>query len=77
MRKQTLKDFLLHETDAGTLAVVEDGGWVQGIVYIDHEDLSPTSLPERLLNREIKSVNYRDDYRLAKQIISCYVISIK
>ena len=74
---KTLKEVLLYETDSDTLAVIEDGGWTKGIVYIDNEDLATTSLPESLLNREVKKVTNNDSYYLGGNIISCYVIDLK
>ena len=74
---KTLKEVLLYETDSNSLAVIKDGGWVKGIVYIDSEDLSTISLPQNLLNREVKEVTSDDNYYLGGSIISCYVINLK
>ena len=74
---KTLKEVLLYETDSDTLAVIEDGGWVKGVVYIDSEDLATTSLPQNLLSREVKEVTNDDSYYLGGSVISCYVINLK
>lgn len=73
----TVHEYLMHHTDAGKLAVIEDGVWVMGIVYIDYEDLSTSSLPEALLECEVSHAHYEINYKIAGQTISCYVINIE
>lgn len=72
-----LKDYLYRRTVANSLAVIRDGGWVKGIVYIDYEDLSTLALPQNLLNKTVVQEEFRDDFMLAGQTIKCYVIEIE
>lgn len=77
MKSMTVYDYLMHHTDAGELAVIRDGGWVKGIVYIDYEDLATTALPRSLLDSKVLHVHYETNYNIADQTIACYVIDIK
>lgn len=51
----TLIEFLLKETQDRELCVITVAGKVQAMVHIDHEDRLIYALPDKLLNRTVKS----------------------
>lgn len=55
MEPITLRKFLREKTKVHELCAIQEHGYIVAVVYIDHEDLSSTSIPERLLNMTVKT----------------------
>ena len=54
----TLEEYLLKKTEARTLVMIRDCGWVRGTAWIDHEDLFIHSLSHVLLGKRVKNAEW-------------------
>ena len=54
----TLRTFLLHNTQPMELCAICEGGWVVATAWIDHEDLF--MIPTELMGREIDYTKWED-----------------
>lgn len=51
----TLKEFLIHRTQALQLCTIRSSGWIEGTTWIDYEDLFINSLDKDTLDRKVES----------------------
>ena len=54
----SLREFLLHKTNAQELCVIRDSGWIVASCWIDHEDLFTRYMDNKLLERQVKDDNW-------------------
>lgn len=50
----TLKEFLLHHTQANELCAIGRNGWIIGMAWIDHEDRFIRIIPSEYANTRVR-----------------------
>ena len=53
-----VEEYLLKKTEARTLVMIRDSGWVIASAWIDYEDLFAHSLKPELLGKRVKNAEW-------------------
>ena len=71
-----LKDFLLKETEAKTLCLITENGYIISTAYIDYEDLFIRYMNPELLKKEVKKIKWETLVIVNSDGHSCLIPSL-